>query len=143
MARSADAHPHFTTIADFIAQLHQEAASAFTEVLMYASELKRIGRDTFAIDGCKLPSNASKPWSGTHQELRRKQQKRQAAAQKLVARHQAHDAQEQLSPVVAQEEKKRTTYERTVDKITRFLRSAKKNAGPKATRGRTTALIII
>ncbi|MEO8045847.1 MAG: hypothetical protein ABI684_01045 [Nitrospirota bacterium] len=30
-------------------------------------ELDLIGRDTFDIDGCKLPSKASKQWSGTHQ----------------------------------------------------------------------------
>lgn len=130
MAHSADARPHFTTIADFVAQMHREVAGAFTDVLMYASELNLIGRDTFAIDGCKLPSNASKQWSGTHQELRRKQKKLEAAAHKIVARHRAQDAQGKLSPVVAQEEKKRGTYERKIDKIKSFLRSAQKNVGP-------------
>ena len=28
-----------------------------------------IGKEHFAVDGCKLPSNASKQWSGTHKEL--------------------------------------------------------------------------
>jgi transposase len=72
MALSADTHPHFTTIADFISQMHQEVAGVFTDVLMYASELNLIGQDTFAIDGCKLPANASKQWSGTLKELRHK-----------------------------------------------------------------------
>ena len=107
MALSADARPHFTTIADFVAQLHREVAGIFTDVLMYASELNLIGRNTFAIDGCKLPGNASKQWSGTHQELRRKQKKLEAAARKIVARHQAQDAQEKRSPVIAQEAQKR------------------------------------
>jgi hypothetical protein len=40
--------------------------------LAYADALGLIGKDTFAIDGCKLPSNASKEWSGTHDELRKK-----------------------------------------------------------------------
>lgn len=130
MALSADARPHFTTIADFVAQMHREVASVFTDVLMYAGELNLIGRDTFAIDGCKLPSNASKQWSGTLKELRQKQKKLEAAARKIIARHQAQDAQEKLSPVVAQEEKKRATYARKIDKIKSFLRSAKKNVGP-------------
>jgi hypothetical protein len=47
--------------------MHREVASVRTDVLMDASELDLIGRDTFDIDGCKLPSKASKQWSGTHQ----------------------------------------------------------------------------
>jgi transposase len=54
MALSADTRPHFTTIADFIAQMHQEVAGVFTDVLLYASELNLIGQDTFAIDGWML-----------------------------------------------------------------------------------------
>jgi len=130
MALSADTRPHFTTIADFVAQMHQEVAGVFTDVLMYASELKLIGRDTFAIDGCKLPSNASKQWSGTLKDLRHKQKKLQAAAQKIIERHQAQDAEEKRSPVVAQEEKKRATYERKIAKIKDFLKTAKPNLGP-------------
>ena len=129
MALSADTRPHFTTLAAFVSRMHQEVASVFTDVLMYASELNLIGRDTFAIDGCKLPSNASKQWSGTLKDLRHKQKKLEAAARKIVARHQAQDAQEKLSPVAAQDAKKLATYERKIDKIKRFLKTAKKNIG--------------
>ena len=45
MALSADTRPHFTTIADFIVQMHREVASVFTDVLMYASELNHRRRD--------------------------------------------------------------------------------------------------
>lgn len=130
MALSADTRPHFTTLADFIGQMHREVTSVFTDVLLYASELELIGKDTFAIDGCKLPGNASKQWSGTLKELRHKQKKLHTAAQKIVARHQAQDAQEKLAPVVAQEEKKRATYERKIDRIKRFLKTATPNLGP-------------
>src|SRR3972149_2976138 len=91
--------------------------SVLLKIVLYASELNLIGQDTFAIDGCKLPSNASKQWSVSLKELRHKQKKLDAAARKIVARHQAQDAQEKLSPVVAQEEKKRATYERQIDNI--------------------------
>lgn len=37
MALCADARPHFTTIADFVAQMHREVAGIFNDVLMYAS----------------------------------------------------------------------------------------------------------
>lgn len=130
MALTADTRPHFTTIADFIAQMHQEVTSVFTDVLLYAGELNLIGQDTFAIDGCKLPGNASKQWSGTLKDLRHKQKKLKAAARKIVARHQAQDTQEKRSPVLVQEEKKRATYERKIDRIKTFLKTAKPNLGP-------------
>ncbi len=130
MALSADSRPHFTTIADFVGQMHREVAGVFTDVLMYASELNLIGKDTFAIDGCKLPSNAAKQWSGTFKELRHKQNKLEAAARKIVAQHQAQDAQEKLSPITVQETKKRQTYERKIARIKGFLKTAKPNLGP-------------
>ena len=42
-----------------VAEAELVVAGVFTDVLLYASELNLIGRDTFAIDGCKLPSNAA------------------------------------------------------------------------------------
>jgi transposase len=100
-ALTADTQPHFTTIADFVATMHLEIAEVFRDVLMYADALGLVGKDTFAIDGCKLPSNASKEWSGTHEELRKKQQKYQAAGKKIVARHRDRDDKEKLSPMAA------------------------------------------
>ncbi|XNT40181.1 hypothetical protein ACLKL2_03895 [Pseudoalteromonas sp. KJ10-2] len=41
----------------------------FTQVLMICDREGLIGRNMFAIDGCKIRSNASKEWSGTFDEL--------------------------------------------------------------------------
>jgi hypothetical protein len=46
----------------------------------------------FAIDGVKLPSNASKERSGTHEELRHRAARLDKAADKILALHQAQDA---------------------------------------------------
>jgi hypothetical protein len=53
--------------------MHEEVIAVFRDVLVYSDALELIGKDTFAIDGCKLTSNASKEWSGTHEELKKKQ----------------------------------------------------------------------
>ena len=53
---------------EFLSRLEHEIVSLFGAVLLYASALGPIGKEHFAIDGCKLPSNASKKWSGTHKE---------------------------------------------------------------------------
>jgi hypothetical protein len=45
----------------------------------------------FAIDGVKLPSNASKERSGTHAELRHRADRLEQAADKIMALHQAQD----------------------------------------------------
>ncbi len=60
MALSADTRPHFTTIADFISSADKEIIRLFLEVLMTCDEMGLIGKEMFAVDGCKLPSNASK-----------------------------------------------------------------------------------
>jgi transposase len=65
MALSADTRPHFTTIANFISTLEEEISSLFLSILLICSEEGLIGKHMFAIDGCKLSSNASKEWSGT------------------------------------------------------------------------------
>jgi len=129
-ALTADTRAHFTTIADFVATMDQEIAGVFRDVLIYADALGLIGKETFAIDGCKLPSNASKEWSGTHDELKNKQQKYEAAAKKIVARHRGRDAKEKLSPMAEQDNKKLVTYKRKMEKIKSFLKSNSKNIGP-------------
>jgi transposase len=129
-ALTADTRPHFTTIADFVAGMHQEIAGVFRDVLVYADALGLIGKETIAIDGCKLPSNASKEWSGTHEELKNKQQKYEAAAKKIIVRHRDRDDKEKLSLMAEQDNKKLATYKRKIEKIKSFLKSSKKNLGP-------------
>jgi hypothetical protein len=83
MAISGDSAPQFTTIAKFVRELGAEAAAIFARVLLVCDRLGLIGRQMFAIDGVKLPSNACKRCSGTHAELAREAQRMEAAAEKL------------------------------------------------------------
>jgi transposase len=87
MALSADTRPHFTTIADFISTLDQEIIDLFLEVLLICDEMGLIGKEMFAVDGCKLPSNASKEWSGTKGDLKKKKEKMEKAIRQIVKRH--------------------------------------------------------
>ena len=52
----------------------------------------------FAIDGCKLPSNASKEWSGTSADFERKAAKMERAVARLLKTHAEQDASESLYP---------------------------------------------
>ncbi len=130
MALSADTRPHFTTIAAFVRDLENEIVDLFRDVLLYCNELGLIGREHFAIDGCKLPSNASKQWSGTHEELADKQKKMEKAAREMVKRHRQRDEREKQGPTAEQDEKRLTAYRAKIKKIKEFLSSAPKNIGP-------------
>jgi transposase len=129
MALSADTRPHFTTFAGFVSELHREIVDLFRDVLLYASELGLIGKEHFAVDGCKLPSNASKRWSGTHRELEEKRKKLERVAERIVERHRERDAQEKDGPS-AKDAKKVERYRRKVDQIKAFLELGKKKRGP-------------
>ena len=120
MALSADSQPHFTTIADFIATMDDQVVPLFRNVLMVCDELKLIGGDMFAIDGCKLPSNASKSWSGTRWELKQKKKKLDQAARAMLKRHREDDAQPD-SEQAQREVQAAQAIKEKVKKISRWL----------------------
>jgi transposase len=59
-AVSGDSQPHFTTIAKFVSSHHGAIAELFTGVLVICNREGLIGRQMFAVDRVRLPSNASK-----------------------------------------------------------------------------------
>jgi transposase len=91
IALSGDSQPSHTHIAKFVANLGTQIKPLFSQVLMTCDAQGLIGRDMFAIDGVKLPSNASKERSGTHAELRHRADRLDKAADKILALHQAQD----------------------------------------------------
>jgi len=91
MAVSGDLHPQFTTIAGFIARSADQIATLFTQVLLVCSLHGLIGREMFAIDGVKLPSNASKAKSGTRKEMQREADKMRRAVDRLLDKHRTED----------------------------------------------------
>lgn len=122
MALSADTQPHFTTIADFISTASEEIIRLFLEVLMVCDEMELIGKDMFAVDGCKMPSNASKEWSGTKEELQNKKEKMEKAVRRIISRHKQMDANEANRGIIEQEEKYVETIKEKIKKIKKWLR---------------------
>ena len=91
MALSADTAPHYTTTAEFISSNSKEIIDLFTRVLSVCYTQNLIGKNMFAIDGCKISSNCSKEWSGTKKELMKKAGKIEKAVAYLVAKHKEAD----------------------------------------------------
>ena len=67
--------PDHSTIAAFVSSMKDQIHSLFTDVLLICEEMKLLGGTSFALDGCKLPSNASRESSGTFEDLRKKKEK--------------------------------------------------------------------
>jgi transposase len=121
MALAADTQPHFTTIADFISSMDKEITGLFRDVLMICDEMGLIGKEMFAIDGCKLPSNASKEWSGTRADFQKKTKKMEKAIRYLLNKHRDMDA-EQLNPqAIAPQSQQIKTLREKIKKIKRWL----------------------
>jgi transposase len=122
MAISADSRPHFTTIAEFISGSSEQIADLFGQVLMTCDALGLIGKEMFAVDGCKMPSNASKEWSGTKADLKKKAKKIDKAVRFLLGKHREEDKKGAPDPDVRQrEEKQKETLRQASRKIKDFL----------------------
>jgi transposase len=93
IALCGDQAPHFTTIAHFVSSLGDDIARVFAAVVAICDAQGLIGREMFAIDGVKLPSNASKRRSGTRADFEQQAAKYEALMQQLVLRHRAEDTE--------------------------------------------------
>ena len=87
MALSCGYRPDHSTIAQFVSSMQKEIESIFSNILLVCAELNLLGGTHFSLDGVKLPSNASKEWSGTFQELEHKRDKLQARLQQALNEH--------------------------------------------------------
>ena len=127
MSLSGDAQPHYTSITSFVARMKDQIEPLFTQVLMICDKEGLIGRHLFAIDGCKIKSNASKEWSGTIEELTRKEAKLRKASQRILARHQAQDG---LSEDDTQHDlKQKAKLDNSAEKIKQFLATNNEKIG--------------
>ena len=129
MALSADTRPHFTTISNFISRMREQVNDIFSDVLMYCNAIGLIGKNMFAIDGCKLPSNASKEWSGTRKSFRKKKEKIQKAVAYILDKHRKADNDEGESNVSEEEKHYIETLNRRIEKLETFLKTEKDKIG--------------
>ena len=134
IAISCDSQPHFTTIADFISKLPMEIETIFRDVLMICDDLGLIGKQMFAIDGCKLPSNASKEWSGTRKHFEEKKSKMEKVIRRIISKHREEDSDDQSPPPADQrkrEEQQIETIKRKAKKYKQWLQANKDKPGKR------------
>jgi len=120
-ALSADSKPHFTTIAGFISNMDKATIKIFRDIVVVCAQRGLIGKDMFAIDGCKISSNASKEWSGTKAELARKADKIEKSIEKIVNRHYRTDLGGTEEEMKQRDEKYVATLKKQMKKLREWL----------------------
>jgi transposase len=132
IALCGDQPPHFTTIADFVSTQGGAIAQVFAAVVAICDRQGLIGREMFAIDGVKLPSNASKQKSGTRAEFERQATKLEATAHTILARHRAADALPTEPPLAEKDRCRVERLQRDAAEIRAWLaRHPEERRGPK------------
>jgi transposase len=136
MALSGIQRPDHSKIAEFISAMKEEIQPLFRDILLVCDELKLLGGTSFALDGLKLSSNASKHWSGTHAELKRKKEKLEEKIEKLIKEHQILDRKESKGKEETEEEKEKRELEKIRKKIEKIDRYLKENEAKQGKRGK-------
>jgi transposase/ribosomal protein S15P/S13E len=111
IALTRDAAPHFTTMAGFLSQSSEQIPALFAQVLYLCDRQGLIGREMFAIDGVKLPSNASKAKSGTRADFLREAARLERAVQKMLVQHRDNDRRSTAAVSAAERKVERLTHE--------------------------------
>ncbi|MCL1912248.1 MAG: IS1182 family transposase [Leptospirales bacterium] len=134
------AEPDHATIAQFISGNCEAVQDLFVQVVLRCDELDLITGEMFAYDGCKLPSNASKEWSGTIEMLKKKKARLEKFAEKLLKRHKELDksdeAKKKQKPYTKtmgddreRRERHRARVEKKLKRLEEFLKYAKPKVG--------------
>ncbi len=130
MALSENSIPDFTVIADFVSGMKDEITSVFINVLLVANEMKLLGNTMFALDGCKMQSNASKEYSGTFSDLEKKAKKIEDKIKYLIDAHKKNDKNMSIKSL-KQREKTIEKLEKKYKKINKFLSEKNKKIGKR------------
>jgi transposase len=130
MALSGDSAPHFTTIADFVSGREKDIVQVFTAVLAICLRQGLIGHEMFAIDGVKLPSNASKAKSGTRAEFQKQLAKLEAAAAAMLQRHREQDDKPIEPDLQTKERERQESLQREASNLKNWLARYPDRKGP-------------
>ena len=123
--------PDYSTICNFVKSLKSELISIFRNILLVCDKEGLLGGTRFALDGCKLPSNASQDWTGTHDQLRKKMKRMENKVKKLLRKHIKNDERESDTDLSESDNKKVERLTRHIKKIEAFLESNTPKPGSK------------
>ena len=122
IAVSGDSQPHFTTLAAFVSNMGDTVAKLFAQVLLICDRQGLIGREMFAIDGVKLPANASKAKSGTRADYQRQLDRMELVTTQMLEKHKSADAAPTDDAIVKREARKLERLQTEAQQLRDFLK---------------------
>ena len=125
MAIAEGLSPDHSTLAAFVSSNVEQINKIFVDVLIRCAQLNLIGGEIFALDGCKISSNAAKEYSGTFSELKKKKEKLEKMLKHLIDQHISSDTTQQ------DVESRKKKYEEKIKKIDAFLNSHEPKQGSR------------
>ena len=131
MAMSCNQRPDHSTIAPFVSSMKDQIKPLFRDVLLVCEQEGLLGGTLFAVDGCKMPSNASREWSGKFSELQKRKEKIEHKIKVLVEDHIEKDKEEDTEkgqPLASHEKQIKRLHEQA-DKIEKWLSENEKKIG--------------
>jgi transposase len=137
MAMASMQRPDHSTVAAFVTSMKDEIVPLFRDVLMVCEEMDLLGGTFFALDGLRLPGNASERWTGTHKQLRKKKERLEAKVRQLVEEHTEQDRGDEDDPKAGgpsgkvNRQKHIERLEKQAARIEKFLKENKPKVGPK------------
>jgi transposase len=133
MALACGQKPDHSTIAAFVSSIDKEIEFLFTKVLLICEEEGLLGGSHFSLDGLKLSSNASKEWSGTFSDLKKKQEALERKVKEAVSEHRSSDKREggKAEPDRVKREKRIKRLKQKADRIEKFLSEKEPKIGTR------------
>jgi len=129
-ALTGDMQIHWTTIAKFVSGNSEKIKMIFVEVLMYCHELELVGGEDFAVDGLRLPSNASLEMSGTKEQLEKRAEVYKRMAEKHLSKHRKKDESGEIDEKTQERfEERQKELKRKIAKIEAFVKTMECKAG--------------
>ena len=131
MALACGKTPDHSTIAAFVSSISDRIDDLFAKVLLVCEQEGLLGGTHFSLDGLKLPSNASKEWSGTFADLKKKHQALKRKVKEAMREH--RDADKKSKGKSKTDRKRRQNRIRQLkqkaDRIEKFLSEKKPKIG--------------
>ncbi|RKX61789.1 MAG: IS1182 family transposase [Thermodesulfobacteriota bacterium] len=131
MALACGQIPDHSTIAAFVSSIDREIESLFTKVLLICDEEGLLGGSHFSLDGLKLSSNASKEWSGTFADLKKKQEALERKVKEAISEHRQADKRDDCKSESDRQRQERRIkrLRQKADRIEKFLAENKPKIG--------------
>jgi transposase len=130
MALTCGQQPDHSTIAAFVSTMREQIQPLFRDVLLVCEEMGLLGGSEFSLDGCKLPSNASKQSSGTFSVLKDKKEVIERKVHSLLKQQvEADKFEEDIPAKKTNRDKQIAKLKKQAGRIDRFLKENETKPG--------------